>query len=61
MKSSMQVNLNLDEALFIKSAMIQALKWENKESIGVFWPDADFESILRQLDIIIDVLFLEES
>ena len=61
MKSMMQVSLNLDEALFIKSAMIHTLEQENKESIGVFWPNADFENILRQLDVIIDVLFLEED
>ena len=59
MKNTMALGLNLDEALFVKAALIQTLKKENCESLSVFWPDADMPNLLRQLDIIIDVLFME--
>ena len=59
MKNTMEIGLNLDEALFVKSALIQALKKENRASLSAFWPDADFANVLRQLDVIIDVLFAE--
>ena len=61
MKDSMQITLNLEEALFIKSAMIIVLKQMNKNDLEIFWPDADIPNILRQLEIIIDVLFAGSS
>ena len=59
MKNTMEIGLNLDEALFVKAALVQALKRENRASLSVFWPDADFANVLRQLDVVIDVLFAE--
>ena len=57
MRQSMPITLNLDEALFIRSAVSVALKQVSHDELDVFWPDADIEYILRQLDISIDVLF----
>ena len=57
MKDSMQITLNLEEALFVKSAMITTLKGMNKNDLEIFWSDADIPNVLRQLDITIDVLF----
>lgn len=59
MKNTMEISLNLDEASFVKSALVQALKKEDRESLSVFWPDANFAKVLRRLDVIIDVLFAE--
>lgn len=61
MKNAMTITLNLEEALFVKSAMITTLKTMNRQDLGVFWEGADIPNILRQLDIIIDVLFIEEE
>ena len=57
MKDSMQITLNLEGALFIKGAMIAALKRMNKNDLEIFWPDADIPNVLRQLEVTIDVLF----
>ena len=57
MKDAMQITLNLEEALFVKSAMITTLKKMNKDDLEIFWPDADIANVLRQLDITIDALF----
>ena len=61
MKNTMTIALNLDEALFIKSAMICELKKMNKQDLSIFWEGADIPNILRQLDIVIDVLFTEQE
>jgi hypothetical protein len=53
----MEIGLNLDEAIFVKSALIQALKKEDRESLLVLWSDANFANVLRQLDAVIDALF----
>ena len=59
MTNTMQIALNLEEALFVKSTMVTALAKMNKDELEIFWPDADIANVLRQLDIIIDVLFVE--
>lgn len=57
----MTIALNLEEALFIKSIMIAALKKMDRQELNIFWEGADIPNILRQLDIIIDVLFTEKE
>lgn len=59
MDNNMNIAVNLDEALFLRSALTIALKQTNKEELEIFWPGADIPSIIKQLDIVIDVLFLE--
>lgn len=61
MKNTMTIALNLEEALFVKSAMIAAFKTMNRQDFNVFWEGADIPNILHQLDIIIDVLFKEKE
>lgn len=61
MKNTMTIALNLEEALFVKSAMICELKKMNKQDLSIFWEGADIPNILRQLDIVIDVLFTEQE
>ena len=60
MNSAMPIVLNLEEALFVQSAMKSVLKKMNKQDLEIFWPGADIENVLRQLDITIDVLFAAE-
>ena len=57
MGNAMTITLNLEEALFVKSAMITTLKKMNKQELNIFWEGADIPNVLRQLDIVIDVLF----
>ena len=57
---AMSINLNLEEALFVESAMKSVLKGMSKHDLEIFWPDADIANVLRQLDIVIDVLFAGE-
>ena len=57
MNSSMSITLNLEEALFVRSAVSVALKKVSRDELDVFWPGADIANVLRQLDITIDVLF----
>lgn len=61
MKNTMTIAVNLEEALFVKSAMIATLKKMNKQELSIFWEGADIPNILRQLDIVIDVLFEEKE
>ena len=61
MSNTMEIGLNLDEALYVKSAIVSTLKHQNKEELGIFWPNADIPNVLRQLELIIDVLFAEEE
>lgn len=61
MKNTMTIAVNLEEALFVKSAMIATLKTMNRQDLGIFWEGADIPNILRQLDIVIDVLFTEKE
>lgn len=61
MKDAMPITLNLEEALFVQSAMKSVLKKMNKQELEIFWPGADIENVLRQLDITIDVLFIAEK
>ena len=61
MKNTMTIALNLEEALFIQSAMIATLKTMNKQELNIFWEGADILNVLRQLDIVIDVLFTEQE
>ena len=57
MKDAMPITLNLEEALFVRSALSIALKKVSRDELDVFWPGADIANVLRQLDITIDVLF----
>lgn len=57
MNDSMPITLNLEEALFVRSAISIALKKVSRDELDVFWPDADIANVLRQLDITINVLF----
>ena len=59
MSNTMEIGLNLDEALYVKSAIVSTLKQQNKDELAIFWPDADIPNLLRQLELIIDVLFAE--
>lgn len=59
MDNAMNIAVNLDEALFLRSALTIALKQTSKEDLKVFWAEADIPNLIRQLDIVIDVLFLE--
>ena len=59
MDNNMTIAVNLDEALFLRSALTIALKQTNKEDLKVYWAEADIPSLIKQLDIVIDVLFLE--
>lgn len=59
MENSMQIIVNFDEALFIKSAIISTLNTMDKEALKIFWPKADISNVLSQLSIILDVLFLD--
>ena len=61
MSNTMELGLNLDEALYVKSAIISTLKHQNKEDLDIFWPNADIPNVIRQLEVIIDVLFAEEK
>ena len=61
MKNTMTIAVNLEEALFVKSAMIATLKKMNKQELSIFCEGADIPNILHQLDIIIDVLFTEKE
>lgn len=60
MKNAMPITLNLEEALFVRSAVSIALKKVSSDELDVFWPGADIASVLRQLDITIDILFKEK-
>lgn len=57
MKDAMPITLNLEEALFVRSAISVALKKVSRDELDVFWSGADIANVLRQLDITIDVLF----
>ena len=57
MNDSMPITLNLEEALFVQSAMKTVLKKMSKDDLEIFWPGADIANVLRQLDLTIDVLF----
>ena len=57
MSDSMPITLNLEEALFVRSAVTVALKKMSRDDLEIFWPSADIANVLRQLDITIDVLF----
>ena len=59
MDNNMNIAVNLDEALFLRSALTIALKQTSKEDLELFWSDADIPNLIKQLDIVIDVLFLE--
>lgn len=59
MSNTIELGLNLDEALYVKSAIVATLKKQNKEELGIFWPNADIPNVIRQLEVIIDVLFTE--
>ena len=61
MSNTMELGLNLDEALYVKSAIISTLHKQSKEELGIFWPNADIPNVIRQLEVIIDVLFAEEK
>ncbi len=61
MDNNMTIAVNLDEALFLRSALTIALKQTSKEDLELFWADANIPSLIKQLDIVIDVLFLEGS
>ena len=60
MKDAMPITLNLEEALFVQSAMKAVLKKMSKDELDIFWPGADIADVLRQLDITIDVLFAKD-
>lgn len=57
--NSMPISFNLDELLFVRSAVEVALKETDPELRNIFWQDANFPDLLRQLDVAIDVLFKE--
>lgn len=57
--NSMQITMNLDELLFVRSAVEVALRETDSELWNIFWQDANFPDLLRQLDVAIDVLFKE--
>lgn len=59
MDNNMNIAVNLDEALFLRSALTIALKHTSKEDLELFWSNADIPNLIKQLDIVIDVLFLE--
>ena len=61
MDNNMNMAVNLDEALFLRSALTIALKQTSKEDLELVWADADIPNLIKQLDIIIDVLFLAGS
>ena len=61
MDNNMTIAVNLDEALFLRSALTIALKQTSKEDLELVWEDADIPNLIKQLDIIIDVLFLGRS
>ena len=58
MDNNMTIAVNLDEALFLRSALTIALKQTSKEDLELVWEDADIPNLIKQLDIVIDVLFL---
>ena len=60
MNNAMPITLNLEEALFVRSAMEIALKKISRDELEMFWPGANIANVLRQLDITIDVLFKEQ-
>ena len=60
-QNSTPIELNLDELLFVRSAVEIALKKTNREEWEVFWPNANFADVLKQLDIAIDLLFMEKK
>lgn len=57
--NSMQITLNLDELLFVRSAVEVALRKTDPKLCNIFWQDVNFPDLLRQLDIAINVLFEE--
>ena len=59
MDNNMNIAVNLDEALFLRSALTIALKQTSAEDLEIFWSGADIPNLIKQLDIIIDVLFLD--
>lgn len=59
MDNVMNIAVNLDEALFLRSALTIALRQTSKEDLELVWSDANIPNLIRQLDIVIDVLFLE--
>lgn len=59
MDNNMTIAVNLDEALFLRSALTIALRQTSKEDLEIYWAEADIPSLIKQLDIVIDVLFLE--
>ena len=61
MRQSMHITLNLEEALFVRSAVSIALKKVSRDELDVFWNGADIENVLRQLDITIDILFARDK
>lgn len=61
MDNNMTIAVNLDEALFLRTAMEITLKKMNKYDLALIYPHADLENILKQLDIIIDVLILDKK
>ena len=61
MDNNMNIAVNLDEALFLRTAMETTLKKMNKYDLALIYPQADLENILKQLDIIIDVLILDKK
>ena len=59
MDNNMNIAVNLDEALFLRSALTIALKQTSAEDLEIFWSGADIPNLIKQLDIVIDVLFLD--
>ena len=59
MDNNMTIAVNLDEALFLRSALTIALKQTSAEDLEIFWSGADIPNLIKQLDIVIDVLFLD--
>lgn len=58
MDNAMNIAVNLDEALFLRSALTIALRQTSKEDLELVWSEADIPNLIKQLDIVIDVLFL---
>ena len=59
MDNNMTIAVNLDEALFLRSALTITLKKTSQENLKIYWAKADIPNLIRQLDTVIDVLFLE--
>lgn len=60
-QNSTPIHMNLDELLFVRSAVERTLKHTNVGDWEVFWPEANFDDVLNQLDIAIDLLFKERK